>query len=135
MDYDALLGRAREKGPKVKQGGERFEIPKIRGHIQGNKTVLSNFYQIAETLRRDPAHLLKYVLKELAAPGDLKKNAAIIGGKSSATKINQKIEDYVYAFVFCPVCNRPDTKINKEKNADTLECHACGARSPLTRRV
>ncbi|NOZ80568.1 MAG: translation initiation factor IF-2 subunit beta [DPANN group archaeon] len=135
MDYAELLNRAREKSPEKTVSNERFEIPRVRGHIQGVRTVISNFYQIASALHREPAHLLKFVLKELATPGDLKKNAAIIGSKVPATRINQKIEDYAYAFVFCPVCNRPDTRIVKEKTRHTLKCQACGAVSPIRKRL
>jgi len=134
-DYERLLKRAREKLPKKVLSSERFEIPKVRGHIQGNKTVISNFYQIAEVLRREPSHLLKFVLKELATPGDLKKNAAIIGSKIPASKINQKIEDYAYAYVFCQECNKPDTKIVKENNITFMICQACGAKHPIKKVI
>ncbi|MBN2111728.1 translation initiation factor IF-2 subunit beta [Candidatus Woesearchaeota archaeon] len=128
MDYEKLLEEARKKLPESTLKHERFEVPKVRGHIQGNRTILSNFYQIAETLGREPEHLLKYILKELATPGELKKNAVIIGAKVPASRINQRIEEYAETFVICPECKRPDTKLIREDGFVFMKCLACGAK-------
>jgi len=74
MGYEQLLKRAREQLPQSVFEKERFEIPKVRGHLEGNKTVISNFQQIANTLRRPTEHLLKYVLRELATPGEISRS-------------------------------------------------------------
>ena len=63
MDYKKLLKKAVEEMPESVKHTERFEVPKILGHIEGNKTVLSNFHQIANALGREVEHLLKDVLK------------------------------------------------------------------------
>src|SRR3989344_202778 len=99
MDYEELLDKARKEIPNAVFEKERFEIPKVIGHIQGNRTVIGNFYQIADILRRDAAHLVKYILKELATPGELTKTALIIGTKISASRINEKIRQYAYEYV------------------------------------
>src|SRR3989344_9194301 len=100
MDYKSMLEDARKNLPEAVFLKERFEIPKVLGHIQGNRTVISNFPQIASTLRRDVSHLLKYVLKELAAPGEIKKSGALImGTKVPAPRINEKIRQYANEFV------------------------------------
>ena len=67
--YEHLLKKAQEELPEQSQGGERFTIEKIKGHLEGNKTVLANLKQIAKALQRDENHLLKYLLLELATPG------------------------------------------------------------------
>ncbi len=74
MEYKKLLEQARKELPKSVFEKERFEIPKVRGHIQGNRTVISNFLQIANSVGREPEHMLKFVLRELAAPGEIKKS-------------------------------------------------------------
>ena len=63
-DYEKLLNKAYSKVKKSKTSGERFEIPKIKGHFEGKKTVLTNFFQIASHIRRNPEHFLKYMLKK-----------------------------------------------------------------------
>lgn len=128
MDYEALLKRAKAALPETQEGGERFVTPKVKGHLQGSKTVISNFVAIASHLRRKPEHLLKYIQRELAVPGDLVKGAVIFKGKLSASKLNEKIQAYVDTFVICKECGRPDTKLSKEGAGVFLRCSACGAR-------
>lgn len=123
-----MLERGKAALPEVSDSRERFTIPKVRGHIEGNKTIISNFADIVKTLERKPEHLLKYVLKELATPGDLRKNAVIFGTKQSASKINDKIQQYAETFVICKECGKPDTKLSKETNVYFLKCQACGAK-------
>jgi len=131
MDYEKLLKRGMKKLPEVVAEVARFEVPKTRGHIQGNKTIISNINQIAETLRRPVAHLIKFLLKELAAPGEIKKQFFIIGTKVSASRINEKIEAYVSKYVICPECKKPDTKLKKESGFMFIACQACGAKKTV----
>ena len=136
MEYEKLLEKGIKELPKsVLDKGERFEIPKVKGHIQGSKTIISNFVQIAGILRRDPEHLLKFVLKELATPGEIKKNAAIIGRKVSAVSVNEKIKRYVDEFVICPECKKPDTQLIKEDKILFKKCLACGAKHPVKAKI
>src|SRR3989339_743569 len=114
-DYKEMLQETRKQLPEVVLIRDRFEIPKVIGHIHGNKTVIGNFIQIASALRRDVDHLLKYVLKELATPGEIKKSGALImGTKVPASRINDKIRQYANEFVLCPECGKPDTAIVRE---------------------
>jgi len=135
MDYNKLLERARKNLPESVLKSERFEYPKVIGHIQGNRTIIGNFYQIADALHREPQHLLKYVLKELATPGELKTAALIIGTKVSAARINEKIARYVREFVLCPECKKPDTKLSKEDKIMFMKCQACGAKHAIKIRI
>jgi len=136
MDYKKLLEQARKELPEIVFEKERFEIPKIRGHIQGNRTIISNFIQIADSLRRKPEHMLKYVLRELATPGEIKRSGSVIvGTKVSASRINDKIKQYVHEFVLCSECGKPDTKIEKDGTFSFLKCMACGARHPIKAKI
>ncbi len=135
MDYKELLKEARDKLPEAAFEKQRFEIPKARGHLQGNMTVISNFKQIATELRRQPEHLLKFILKELAAPGGLKPKGLLIGTKVSASKINEKIKQYAHEYVLCTECGKPDTKIEKEGQFAYLKCTACGARHSIKSKI
>ncbi len=136
MDYKKLLKGAREELPKSVFEKERFEIPKVRGHIQGNRTVISNFLQIANALRREPEHMLKYVLRGLATPGEIKKSDSVmVGSKVPASRINEKIRQYANDYVFCSECGKPDTKIEKGKNVTFIKCMACGARHHVKSKI
>jgi len=125
-DYSKLLKRARENLPESVFVKERFEIPKVLGHIQGNKTIITNFNQITSHLRRDPKHMLKFILKELATPGIFKNDSLIFGSKVPASKINEKVKKYIMTYVLCQECGKPDTKIDEEKGVYYLKCMACG---------
>lgn len=131
MDYKELLGRGRNNLPESVLRTERFAVPNIRGHVQGSKTVLSNFFQILDSLGREEEHFLKYLLKELATPGEVKKPLVILGRKVSASIINQKIVDYAQKYVICKECGKPETSLSKQDRISYIKCNACGARYPV----
>ena len=135
-DYNKLLQNVRKELPEHVFQKERFELPKAKGHRQGSRTVISNFLQIADTLRREPENMLKYVLRELASPGEIKKSGSvIIGSKVPASRINEKIKQYASSYVFCYECGKPDTKIEKEGDFSFLKCTACGARHIIKSKI
>ena len=136
IEYKQLLEKARKNLPEVVFEKERFEIPKVKGHLEGNKTIVSNFSQIAETLRRNQEHLLKYILRELATPGEVTKTGMlIIGTKIAASRINEKIKQYTHEFVLCYECGKPDTEIKKEGEFLFLKCSACGKKFMVKSKI
>jgi len=135
-EYKKLLEGVRKELPEHVFQKERFEIPKVIGHIQGNRTIISNFLQIANILGRAPENMLKFILRELATPGEIKKSGSvIIGAKVPASRINEKIKLYANSYVFCYECSKPDTKIEKEGNFSFIKCLACGARHTVKSKV
>jgi len=135
MNYDEMLTRGVDKMPVVVRERDRFEIPPVRGHLQGKRTVLSNFAQIANILRREPEHLLKYILRELASPGELLRDRAIIGARIPAARINDKIRHYAITFVLCAACGKPDTDLVREGEFLILSCSACGSRNHVKSKI
>lgn len=130
-----MLDKGKELLPESVMEKERFNIPKVRGHIEGNKTIVSNFAEISKTLRRKPEHILKFILKELATPGEMRKNGVIFGSKLNASKINEKIIQYAETFVLCKECGKPDTKLTKETGVYFLKCQACGAKHSFYSKI
>ncbi|MDD5192972.1 MAG: translation initiation factor IF-2 subunit beta [Candidatus Nanoarchaeia archaeon] len=133
--YEQLLNQAHEKIKPISHSGERFEIPKIEGHLEGTKTVLSNLPQIASYLRRPVDHFFKFLLKELATPGTFKNSLVVLQRKISSQKINEKIEEYAKEFVICKQCGKPDTEIIKDKGFTFMHCLACGAKNSIRAKV
>ena len=131
QDYETLLKKAEEELPENISGSERFMLEKVKGHLEGNKTVIINLKKIAKDLRRELDHLLKYLLRELATPGKVVGERVIFGTKVAASTINKKIKKYVSEFVFCSECNKPDTNIIEEKGIMYLKCTACGVKKPV----
>ncbi len=135
MSYEKLLDKAFSQMPEKTQGSERFEIPKAKSHIQGNKTILDNFLQIASTLRRKPEHLMKFLSRELAAPAQLIERKLVLVGKISNERINQKIEAYAKEFVICKECGKPDTELVKKQRFLFIHCLACGAEHSVRAKI
>ncbi len=135
MEYKELLEKGLKELPKNSLNKERFEIPKAEGHVEGNKTIIANFLQIASIFRRDPEHLLKFLLRELASPGYISDKRLILGRKINSKQINDKIELYAKIFVICKDCGRPDTQIYKEGRISILRCTACGARHSIKTKI
>ena len=135
MDYDALLARARTKMPESVLVKERFELPKAVGRLEGAKTIITNLPQIAALLRRPIEHMVKYLLKELATPGQMRNGLFVLGAKMPASRINDKIKQYAEEFVFCQKCGKPDTDIKKESGFQMLVCSVCGERKPVKSKI
>ena len=136
MDYDSLLDRGYGLLPEsTRVESERFEMPKVKGHMEGNKTIISNFIQIAGIFRRPVEHMLKFILKELAAPGEMKGSLLVLGSKIPAARINEKIQKYAEEYVICKACGKPDTKLIKEDAYLFKRCQACGAKQPVQSKI
>lgn len=134
QNYEKLLDEAYKDIKPIKHT-ERFEIPKIQGHLEGTKTILTNLQQISTYLRRDINHLLKFLLKELATSGAIKQSRVILQRKISSAKINEKIESYVKEFVVCKECKKPDTELIKDKGFTFVHCLACGAKHSVRAKI
>lgn len=135
--YEKLIEEAYGKIKQSTKSGERFEIPKIEGHFQGKKTVLTNFFQIASHLRRNPLHFQKFLLKELAASGQKENDILVLNIKVPSSKINQKVKEYVDEFVLCRECKKPDTELVREPQSRVtfIHCLACGAKHPVRSKI
>ena len=131
--YEQLLKRGLGQVPEKLKEKSRFEIPQARVMKAGLKTIIENFTDIARDLRRDQAHLQKFLLKELATKGDLDNKRLVVIGNFPAELVNKKIDIYVKTYVICRECKKPDTKIAAEEGYSFLVCEACGARHPVSK--
>lgn len=129
--YEKLLDDLYVKMPTQTAKSERFEMPVFFSFIEGTRTVIKNFKEVADALRREPAHLLKYVSKELAVPGTLEGQRAILIGKFRDELVNQKLTNYIKEYVFCKECKKPDTSLITYEGVKYKRCEVCGARSPV----
>jgi translation initiation factor 2 subunit 2 len=130
-DYEALLKRARDQIPPEVFDQPRFRVPRVDSFIQGSRTVVRNFKDLTDTLRRNPKHLLRYLSHELATAGELRSPQAIFNGRFYPRMLDELMEKYTEEYVVCPVCQRPDTEMRREDRLLVLVCSACGGRTPL----
>ncbi|MFB3889642.1 MAG: translation initiation factor IF-2 subunit beta [Candidatus Bathyarchaeia archaeon] len=133
MDYNygELLKRARSQVPEVTMKKERLELPRLMVTMVGMRTTIANFKEVADLLDRDPQHILKFLTREMATAATYHDGRAIFQGKFPRDTFERLLQRYMEAFVTCPVCKRPDTKIVKERRLAFLICNACGARSSI----
>jgi translation initiation factor 2 subunit 2 len=130
-DYLSLLDRAKAQLPETIEKHERFTVPEPDVFQEGKTTVVRNFGAIVDALRREPDHLLQYLLKELGTPGTMEGQRVIFKARLTPQQIADRINTYTETFVLCSECGRPDTHINKEGRTLILECEACGAHRPV----
>jgi translation initiation factor 2 subunit 2 len=131
FNYDELLNKAKEQVPPDIFHHERFEIPPVDLFIEGNRTVVQNWKDIISKLNRKPAHLLKFLTRELATAGTIDGSRAIFQGKFSRNFLNDLIERYTKRYLICPACASPDTVLVKEGTYRFIKCEACGAKEAI----
>jgi translation initiation factor 2 subunit 2 len=134
MAYEQMLDKLYKEVKPIEKG-ERFEIPKVKGHVEGTKTIITNFSQICDVIRRPKEHVAKYLFKELATPGIIDGERLILNRKLNSGLINEKVESYVNEFVICPECKKPDTELKKEDRLMFLHCLACGAKHAVRAKI
>lgn len=130
-NYEKLLEEAYVQLPKEIFERRRFEIPQTISFIEGKKTIIQNFKEIADILNRDPKHILKFFLRELATAGEIEGTRAVFKGQFSNYVLNDIVKRYANLYVICPECKKPDTKIVREGRFWFLVCEACGAKTPI----
>jgi translation initiation factor 2 subunit 2 len=131
MSYEELLKKAMEKLPKKAEAKRRFTVPEVEFEFRGTRTIFKNFGTILNVLRREPAHLSKYLFKELAAPGSIEGSSLVFQRKLPSGILQDKVNAYIKEFVYCKVCGEPDTKLLKEDRLTFIKCEACGAKYPV----
>ncbi len=130
--YEELLERALKALPKKPVSRKsRFKVPTPDIIVSGKRTFIQNFKQICDILNRDPKLVLRYLLKELAAPGTLEGTMAVIMGEHSRQMINALLQRFIKDYVICPICGEPDTILVKERKMMFIKCMACGAISSV----
>lgn len=132
--YDQLLDRAFAQLPSLSAENSDFKIPEVDSIVQGSKTIIRNFAQIADVARRSEDDIAKYLTKELAAPVSTGEQMLKISTKVEAAALNEKIKKYFETYVICKECHKPDTHVGgMERGYETIVCEACGARYTVKR--
>ena len=129
--YEKMLDEIYEKMPKKVLMKERFEPPNFESSIEGKQTIISNFKEVADTLRREPLHLLKYISKEMATSGDISGRRVLLKGKFTRDQLNSRLKNYIEEYILCKECNKPDTSIITFQGSKYKQCEVCGAKSPV----
>ena len=127
LDYKDLLKRVIESTPQKEVVEDRFKLPKAEIFYEGNTTVIKNFDKISDAVNRDSDLILKFLLGGLGTAGEMDGSRVVFQGKIPAKSIQDKLKEYIDAFVICSECNRPDTHLVKQGRTTLIRCDACGA--------
>ncbi|MFQ5940209.1 MAG: translation initiation factor IF-2 subunit beta [Nitrososphaerales archaeon] len=131
-NYENLLKRLQNRTVRQdKKSALRIDMPNPDIIWVGNKTILRNFKDFAEFMRRDPEKVLLYLAKEFGSSAHIAGERGIFVGKKEPSKFKSLFERCLKDYVMCPVCNSPDTRIERVKRLSFLVCEACGAKSSL----
>jgi translation initiation factor 2 subunit 2 len=132
--YEQLLKEAYTHITETSGDTGRFTVPETKVYIEGKTTILENFGEIASTVRREPDHLMKFLLGELGTAGKIDGSRAIFNGKFEHAVIETAIRNYVDDYVICSECGKPDTRLVKDGRITLLRCDACGGHRPVRKR-
>ncbi len=129
VNYEKLLDRAFAKLPSLSVENVDFKIPEPDAIIQGNKTIIRNFSQMADVARRSKDEIEAYLTRELAVHLNVEDQRLVINAKINQATLNAKIKKYFESYVICKECHKPDTHTESiTRGFVTLVCEACGAR-------
>jgi translation initiation factor 2 subunit 2 len=123
-DYQKLLENVTGKVPELHK--DRFVVPLPQVENQGAKTLVKNFSDIANVIRRTPQELASYLFKELATPGVVQNGLLVLNAKVTADTVQKKVANYIRDYVYCKFCGEPDTKLVREGKNVVMVCEACG---------
>jgi translation initiation factor 2 subunit 2 len=132
--YEQLLKQAYSNITERTESSERFVVPEVKAYVEGKTTILENFIEITGKVRRDPDHVMKFLLGELGTSGKVDGNRAIFNGKFEIALIKAIIKSYVDDYVICSECGKPDTRLVKDDRVMILRCDACGSHRPVRKR-
>ena len=135
-DYEKMLNSAFEK-VKSCEFCDRFEIKKAEWHVQGKKTILNNFMNISNCLRKNDAdNFAKFLSRELAELTEREGDRLIFNKViNSPSIIDEKIRKYADTFIVCSNCKKPDTNIIEENGKKFLRCMACGFKKQIQEKI
>ena len=99
--YDSLLKKAYSNITEKTESSERFVVPEAKAYVEGKTTILENFAEIADKVRREPDHFMKFLMGELGTAGKIDGTRAIFNGKFEISLIKAIIKNYVEDYVIC----------------------------------
>ncbi|XP_078482555.1 translation initiation factor [Ciona intestinalis] len=133
--YDELLTHVfeimRQKNPEMIAGEKKRFImkPPQCARVGTKKTSFLNFAEICQTLRRQPKHILAFILAELGTSGSVDgNNQLIIKGRFQQKQLESVLRRYIREYVTCHTCRSPDTNLERDVRLYFLRCNVCQSR-------
>ncbi|KAJ0805606.1 putative translation initiation factor IF2/IF5 [Helianthus annuus] len=133
--YEELLSRVfhflLESNPEL-AGEKRKTILKIPELLREGtkKTVFVNLVDICKMMRRQPEHVITFLLAELGTSGSLDgQQRLVVKGRFAPKSFQGILRRYMNDYVICNSCKGRDTRIEKDKEnrLTFLNCDECGS--------
>uniref|UniRef100_A0A1I7Y6V1 Eukaryotic translation initiation factor 2 subunit 2 n=1 Tax=Steinernema glaseri TaxID=37863 RepID=A0A1I7Y6V1_9BILA len=137
--YDELLdmvfGIMREKNPELAAGEKKkfvMKPPQI-ARAGSKKTAFANFAEICRLLKRQPKHVLQFLMAELGTTGSIDGNSClIVKGRFQQKHFESVLRKYIKEYVTCHTCRSSETELTKDTRLFFLQCQTCGSRCSVT---
>jgi len=133
--YDELLTRVftimHEKNPSLSTGeSKRIQMkPPNVTRAGTKKTAFINFAEICRLLKRQPKHVMQFLMAELGTSGSVDgSNQLIIKGRFQQKHFETVLRKYIKEYVACHTCKSPETQMQKDGRLFFLQCETCGSR-------
>ncbi|KAJ0681142.1 putative translation initiation factor IF2/IF5 [Helianthus annuus] len=133
--YEELLGRVfriiHEHDPELAGDRRRtvFRPPLPQVLREGTKkTVFVNFMDLCKSMRREPEHVMTFLLAELGNSGSLDgQQRLVVKGRYAPKNFEAILRRYLNEYVICNGCKSPETSIKKKNRISFLICEKCGS--------
>ena len=131
-NYEDLLIQAFETMPEATSTHSRWSLPEPKVRSEGNVTVYENFKNTVEILNREADLVLKFLQNEFGTSANIDDiGRARLTGSFSTDRVFSVIKLFSQAYVICPDCGLPDTKLQEKNNSLMLHCEGCGILSKI----
>uniref|UniRef100_A0AC34QKL6 Translation initiation factor IF2/IF5 domain-containing protein n=1 Tax=Panagrolaimus sp. JU765 TaxID=591449 RepID=A0AC34QKL6_9BILA len=136
--YEELLamvfGIMREKNPELSGDKKKFVMkPPQVARAGSKKTAFTNYAEICKLLRRQPKHVLQFLLAELGTTGSIDSNQClIVKGRFQQKHFENVLRKYIKEYVTCHTCRSSDTDLTRDTRLFFLQCKTCGSRCSVT---
>lgn len=132
-DYEQLLARAYsllgENNPGLARRTHMkvMTVPNVLR--QGTKkTVFVNFMDSCKKMRRQPKHVMDFLLSEMATSGSFDgQQRLVVRGRFAPKNFEALLRSYIYEYVICNGCKDIDTTLSRENRLLFVRCEQCGS--------
>jgi putative translation initiation factor aIF-2 beta subunit len=105
------------------------------GKNQNTRTIIKNFINICDELRRDPDLIEKYIGYQLNLRTKIDKIKLVVHSNHDRNVLQNIINGYIKDYVLCRTCHNPETSIVNNSKIIALTCLACGRTNEILNKT
>nr|AEE63124.1 unknown [Dendroctonus ponderosae] len=132
---DLVFDIMRERNPDMVAGEKKKFVmkPPQVARAGSKKTAFTNFAEICRLLKRQPKHVLNFLLAELGTTGSIDGNQClIVKGRFQQKHFESVLRKYIKEYVTCHTCRSSDTELTKDTRLFFLKCNVCNSQCSVT---